>query len=164
MLLGLLPDRRRDICYRNFEYSNRYITLAFIQMFLAAVYLILACLMVQGYRVRKHRLIIPWMVWSYISLPLATVGVVVLFVVIAIDGEVGTGLFIAISAVTFIALQTYFVSVVKRFVEDLRASGSCTEDISRGGDCSIAARTVFLGKATRSFVGVTSGLPHLCEI
>lgn len=63
------------------------------------------------------------MVWSYISLPLATVGVVVLFVVIAIDGEVGTGLFIAISAVTFIALQTYFVSVVKRFVEDLRASG-----------------------------------------
>ncbi|OXA40266.1 hypothetical protein Fcan01_25039 [Folsomia candida] len=41
---------------------------------------------------------------------------------------------------------------------------SLIEDITRDDHRSLAARAVFMGKATRSSASVTSGLPHLCEI
>ncbi|OXA53575.1 uncharacterized protein LOC110850228 [Folsomia candida] len=101
---------------------RRYITFSCIQIFMAIVYLILACLMVDGYRMRKHRFIMPWLVWNYVSLCLGAAATVILFLLMVVAGQVGAGFIVLAICGVYLAVQTYFVYVVKTFVDGLKGS------------------------------------------
>ncbi|OXA42544.1 uncharacterized protein LOC110859562 [Folsomia candida] len=116
------PDQIKDFSFQ--KYQNQYIAFAGIQLFVGVVYLILSGCMVQGYRSRDHHWIMPWLVWSVISLALFSFGVVGVFFFMAFRMQFLAGVFIVVTCAVCIAVQTYFVLVVKHFVDELK-----------GGDC-----------------------------
>ncbi|XP_021953339.1 uncharacterized protein LOC110850171 [Folsomia candida] len=115
------PDRFQDSDFH--QHESRYITIGCIQIFMAIVFFILACVMVHGYRVRNHRLIKPWLVWSYVSLGVGAVVVMLTSLVVAAAGEFGVGFAMLTLGGLFLAVQTYFVFVVRRFVDELKGGG-----------------------------------------
>ncbi|OXA54932.1 uncharacterized protein LOC110849670 [Folsomia candida] len=117
------PDEFKDPDFQ--QHPSRYITIGCIQIFMAIVFFILACLMVHGYRMRNHRLIMPWLIWSYVSLVIGAVGIVVVSIMIAIAGQIGVGFAILAMGGLILAVQTYFVLVVKRFVDELKGGAIC---------------------------------------
>ncbi|XP_035700408.1 uncharacterized protein LOC118433006 [Folsomia candida] len=102
------------------QYYNLYIVLASIGIVSGVVSFILGCLLVYGSTIRNHRYILPWLWCSYVSLVLlAAAGGMELFNVIVYGGVLGVGNFFL--TVIIIIIQTYFISVVSRFVTELKA-------------------------------------------
>ncbi|XP_035707994.1 uncharacterized protein LOC118435707 [Folsomia candida] len=114
------PDEIKDPDFH--QDPRRYITIGCIQIFVAIVYLIFSCLMVHGYRMRNHRFIMPWLIWNYVSLCIGAAATVILFLLIAVVGQVGAGFVVLAIGGLYLALETYFVFVVKRFVDELKGS------------------------------------------
>ncbi|OXA54931.1 lysosomal-associated transmembrane protein 4A [Folsomia candida] len=112
------PDQIKEADFQ--QNRSRYITVECIEIFMAIVYFIFACLMVQGYRMRNHRLIMPWLIWNYVSLCIVAVSIVILFILLAVAGAVAAGFIMLAMGGIFLAVQTYFVFVVKRFVTELK--------------------------------------------
>ncbi|XP_021953243.1 uncharacterized protein LOC110850069 [Folsomia candida] len=99
---------------------SRYISYGFIQIFIAVVYLILSCLMVHGCRIKNHRLIMPWLIWTYVCLFLGIGFAVIMLVIFAFAGQIGAGLLIFVIFGVILGVQTYFLSVVRRFAHNLK--------------------------------------------
>ncbi|XP_035712374.1 uncharacterized protein LOC118437463 [Folsomia candida] len=102
------------------EYNTADTIIVLAQLFFALLHLIVSSLMVHGWRTRNHRLIMPWIIWSYVALVLLSARVIFLFLDLLGDGYLAAGIFsLAISPLYFL-LQGYFVFVVKRFVDQLK--------------------------------------------
>ncbi|XP_021953474.1 uncharacterized protein LOC110850349 [Folsomia candida] len=117
------PDPIKEPNFR--QTINSYITFSCIQIFIAVVYLILSCLIVDGYRMRKHRFITPWLVWNYVALCLVAAATAYLFLLLAAGGEVGAGFIVLAVSSLILSVQSYFVYVVKTFVDGLKGSSIC---------------------------------------
>ncbi|XP_035708015.1 uncharacterized protein LOC118435724 [Folsomia candida] len=120
------PDPIKEPNFR--EDASFYITIGCIQIFIAVVYLILASLMVHGYRIRNYRFIMPWLVWNYVSLCLGAAATFITFLRItsayASTGQGGAGFIIVAVSVLSLAVGAYFVSVVARFVDGLKVGSN----------------------------------------
>ncbi|XP_035708009.1 uncharacterized protein LOC118435720 [Folsomia candida] len=96
------------------------ITVDCITIFVMVVFFVMACFLIHGYRLRSHRWITPWLIWSYVTLGYCAFVILALFLVFVADGRVAEGFhFLAVYG-CLLGVQTYFIFVVKRFVQELK--------------------------------------------
>ncbi|XP_035700470.1 uncharacterized protein LOC118433034 [Folsomia candida] len=103
------------------EYRGWYIALVSIPLIMGLVNFITASLLVQGCRLRNYRLILPWLVWSYVSIFLLTIGILIICTITIIaEEELFSGLCILAVGIIFLGVQIYCVFMVKKFVHILK--------------------------------------------
>ncbi|XP_021964323.1 uncharacterized protein LOC110859661 isoform X1 [Folsomia candida] len=92
-----------------------------IRIIAAGVSLIFTCVMLHGYRKRNHRLIKPWLIWSYVLILVGMTASVVTFGTMTLNGLPLVGFCTLVIFGSFLAMQIYFVVVVRRFVDELKS-------------------------------------------
>ncbi|OXA39503.1 uncharacterized protein LOC118432986 [Folsomia candida] len=111
------PDKIKRINFLgNLIPTSSYITIGCILIFMSVVYLILACVMVYGHLSRNHRLIMPWLIWSYVTIFLVAVAALILLVINGRWNNSGEIIFVA----QLELFLTMCVIVVRKFVSDLK--------------------------------------------
>ncbi|XP_035716066.1 uncharacterized protein LOC118439130 [Folsomia candida] len=117
----MLLCRSGNTCHWNFQHWLRYICLASGHIFLSAVLVIFASLLVHGYTRRNYRYLLPWLFCNYVSLVLIVVWIVLICAIYAIALELQLVLFILVVCSVLLGIETYCVFVVKAFEDELRA-------------------------------------------
>ncbi|OXA47770.1 uncharacterized protein LOC118437108 [Folsomia candida] len=116
------PDRTTDPKFQQDRIFR--IRFDFVQIFMTGVHVILSCLMVHGYRKQNYRLIMPWLIWSSVSLTILATGITILLLTMVLGGQADdAGVILAISGSYFV-IQAYFIVVVKKFVHELEGMTS----------------------------------------